>query len=130
MPQANPSVFPRSSESFGKVSYQNLPSVYTLNVLARFAGFEDWTAFKLRETKSKSQEFAGVSAASVTAAPVSLVQAKAETNKFRGLKGMNKKLRWWAFLILPLATLGLSFCQLDENSPTGSCESILIFLFL
>ncbi len=34
---------------FGKVSYHNIPSVFTLNTLARFAGFEDWNAFKRRE---------------------------------------------------------------------------------
>ncbi len=33
---------------FGKVTYNNLPTVNTLNTLARFVGFEDWNAFKRR----------------------------------------------------------------------------------
>lgn len=41
---------------FGKVSYNNIPSVFTLNTLARFAGFEDWNAFKRRVPVSMSTQ--------------------------------------------------------------------------
>lgn len=31
---------------WGKVNYQNIPALNTLNTLARFAGYEDWRVFK------------------------------------------------------------------------------------
>src|SRR5450432_3497341 len=40
---------------FGKVNYNNLPSIQTLNTLARFIGFEDWNAFKRRESAGTAQ---------------------------------------------------------------------------
>jgi len=89
---------------FGKVTYNNLPSVHTLNTLARFAGFEDWNAFKRREVVGTVQKAAG------------------------------QKLLWWPFLILPLAGLAylfLSSTRVSHRGPVNpssfsfSCNKVL-----
>jgi len=83
---------------FGLVTYNNLPSVQTLNTLARFVGFEDWNAFKRRETVSTAQEGAGATGAAATT------------------RAAKKKLLWWPLLILPLATLAYLFLNSTKIS--------------
>jgi hypothetical protein len=100
---------------FGKVTYNNLPTVQTLNTLARFAGFEDWNAFKRREVVSTAQGAAGASGSATTTQ--------------RG-----KKLLWWPLLILPLAALAYLFLNSTKVSRRGlvnpssysfSCNKVL-----
>jgi hypothetical protein len=64
---------------FGKVSYSNLPSVHTLNTLARFAGFEDWNDFRQRHPLSAPAKIPAPAKPRLT--------------------------RWWPLLLLPLAIL-------------------------
>ncbi len=94
---------------FGKVSYHNLPSVYTLNVLARFTGFDDWTAFKMRERIHGSHGPAGVSTASSKTTGLSVPPPEPLTHRFRTVTNLKKKLGWWPLLILPLAALAYLF---------------------
>ncbi len=75
---------------FGKVSYTNLPSVHTLNTLARFIGYEDWTAFR--------QQHASVAEGLPQATPPATTAPKPS----RPLT------HWWPLLILPIALLGYS----------------------
>jgi hypothetical protein len=80
---------------FGKVSYSNLPSVHTLNTLARFAGFEDWNDFRQSHP--------------VLPAPAD--PAKAPTPAKPRLS------RWWLLLLLPLAILLYSLFGSRKNTP-------------
>jgi hypothetical protein len=100
---------------FGKVTYNNLPAVQTLNTLARFVGFEDWNAFKRREVVSTARGTAGAMGSAAT------IQ--------RG-----KKLLWWPFLILPLAVVAYLFLSSTKVSHRGlvnpssysfSCNKVL-----
>lgn len=65
---------------FGKVSYNNLPSVYTLNTLARFVGFEDWNAFKRREVINAAQGATGATAGPATTSQMAVPKAEPITN--------------------------------------------------
>jgi hypothetical protein len=104
---------------FGKVTYNNLPSVHTLNTLARFAGFEDWNAFKRRE-------------AATPQAP--LPQTDLISQGSRTVAAARPKLLWWPFLILPLAGLAYLFLSSTKVSSRGpvnpssfsfSCNKVL-----
>jgi hypothetical protein len=94
---------------FGKVSYHNLPSIYTLNTLARFAGFEDWTAFKQREAISASTGAPGITVGSAATTPMYVPNAESITDSFRNGRSPRKKFFWWPFLMLPLAALAYLF---------------------
>jgi len=94
---------------FGKVSYHNLPSVHTLNTLARFAGFDDWNAFKRREAISVVQRTAGPTTESVTTRQLPDSQPEATKNIFRSVTAPKKKFLWWPLLMLPLAALAFLF---------------------
>ena len=83
---------------FGKVTYNNLPSVHTLNTLARFAGFEDWNAFKRQEAVSTAQGAAEVTGPTSTTA---------------------RALPLWPLLILPLAALAYLFLSSTKVSRRG-----------
>ena len=98
---------------FGKVSYNNLPSAITLNTLARFAGFEDWNAFKRREVISMAQEKVGGSVPQETQRAVSTIEMF--KNRFSNATAPKKKYYWWPFLILPLA--GLAYVFVNSTKP-------------
>jgi hypothetical protein len=103
---------------FGKVSYPNLPSVHTLNTLARFAGFEDWNDFRrqhplpapsaaasntppnslLATPNSNCGEFAAIKPSPEITMPAAGRDPKTPTPR-RALT------RWWPLLLLPLAVL-------------------------
>jgi hypothetical protein len=76
---------------FGKVSYTNLPSVHTLNTLAHFVGYEDWTAFRQQH-----------------AAPATSVPPPAPTTPVSAPAPPPPHTHWWPLLILPIALLGYS----------------------
>jgi hypothetical protein len=92
---------------FGKVTYNNLPSLYTLNTLARFAGFEDWNAFKRRELVSALQEETGTKTGLATP-QMAIPLGKQGTNKVNNVIASNKKFLWWP-LMLSLAALTYLF---------------------
>lgn len=86
---------------FGKVSYTHLPSLHTLNTLARFAGFEDWNAFR-----RQSGNNAPATPQSVPATPQPAIprQTRAAANP-------SSPHRWWLLLIIPIAILGYSLLK-------------------
>ena len=94
---------------FGKVSYNNLPSVYTLNTLARFVGFEDWNAFKRREVINAAQGATGATAGPATTSQMAVPQAEPITNGSVSVRAAKKKFLWWPLFILPLAVLAYLF---------------------
>ncbi|MFI5324525.1 MAG: hypothetical protein ACHQ6U_13705, partial [Thermodesulfobacteriota bacterium] len=102
---------------FGKVSYNNQPSLYTLNTLARFAGFEDWNTFKRREAISARNGTAGTTGSETTTA---LPQAEPITHAFGGVMTAKKKFLWWPLLILPLAALAYLFINSTKASRRGT----------
>jgi hypothetical protein len=129
---------------FGKVTYNNLPSGSTLNTLARFAGFEDWNAFKRREVAGTAPEAAGITRteiAGTTAQEVAgtmtrkaLPQMGQSTPGFGRARAAKKKLLWWPFLILPLAALAYLFLNstrvshrgpINPSSYSFSCNKVL-----
>ncbi len=75
---------------FGKVSYPNLPSVHTLNTLARFAGFVDWNDFRQQNP---------LPATSVIVSDLSRENGTPAAAPRRPLT------RWWPIALLPLAVL-------------------------
>jgi hypothetical protein len=93
---------------FGKVSYNNLPSLYTLNTLARFIGFEDWNAFKRRQLVSAVPEETAALTGSVTTLQIAIPPPKPVTNDFRNTTTSKKKFLWWP-LMLSLAALAYLF---------------------
>lgn len=93
---------------FGKVAYNNLPSVHTLNTLARFAGFEDWSAFKRRTPTPIAMTPTPVDVPTATA-PAPPVSTK-------------KKVLWWPFLALPLGALAYLFLnstRISDHHPVN-----------
>jgi hypothetical protein len=112
---------------FGKVSYPNLPSVHTLNTLARFAGFEDWNDFRQRHplpaaptpashlptattapTASAPTQFAAAPAEALTTAPALPTAASPSRRHLT---------RWWPILLLPLALLFYSLLNTRTPHP-------------
>jgi hypothetical protein len=92
---------------FGKVSYPNLPSVHTLNTLARFAGFEDWNDFRQRHPSPPStaalqqNTIPAFQQTTIPAPQQTTIPATAPTTR-----GPRPALtRWWPLLLLPLAIL-------------------------
>jgi hypothetical protein len=85
---------------FGKVSYPNLPSVHTLNTLARFAGFEDWNDFRLRSAPIPSQPV-------LSPNPIPPPPIRPKT----------RLTRWWPILLLPIAILFYSLLSSRPNHP-------------
>jgi hypothetical protein len=118
---------------FGKVSYHNLPSSYTLNALARFAGFEDWNAFKWQQVIPKAQGVLQTSASTVTTKMA--VPNTGSVNHGAGVAGSpKKKLAWWPLIILPLAALAYLFVSsakvprhgpINPSSYSFSCNKVL-----
>ena len=106
---------------FGKVSYTNLPSVHTLNTLARFVGYEDWTAFR-------QQHAAPASIPTIPATPASHTSTSSPTSAFASAPipsaphasaspaRRHPLTHWWPLLILPIALLGYSVL----NRKTGN----------
>jgi len=107
---------------FGKVSYANLPSVHTLNTLARFAGFEDWNDFRQRHpiqsdpispnppagNNSNYGEFAAVNSSPGNTTPPAPEKSPAPAK--------TRLTRWWLLLLLPFAVLLYSL--LSSRTPT------------
>ena len=102
---------------FGKVSYNNLPSVYTLNTLARFVGFEDWNAFKRRDAIVAVRGVVAIKAGSETAIQMAVPQVEPATGRFRVAMTAKKKFLWWPLLIVPLAAFAYLF--LSSTKPPG-----------
>lgn len=44
---------------WGKIKYEGLPQVYTLNTLSRFAGYESWREFTVRNSKNDTGDTSG-----------------------------------------------------------------------
>jgi hypothetical protein len=98
---------------FGKVSYPNLPSVHTLNTLARFTGFVDWNDFRQRNPLPAPP--AERAAAVPSNAPNSNYGefAAIKTHPGNATPTLDPKMdspgrpltRWWPLLLLPLAVL-------------------------
>jgi hypothetical protein len=106
---------------FGKVSYHNLPSVYTLNALARFIGFEDWTSFKINNALGSEPNAAGVLAES-TATTVPIPPPVPIKHRFRTVTNLKKRLRWWSLLILPLVALAYLFLSSTKPPRHGPVD--------
>jgi hypothetical protein len=101
---------------FGKVSYPNLPSLHTLNTLARFAGYEDWNAFK-RQTEARP---------ATTPQPATPMPAPAPGTT-------TTPHRWWLLLIIPIALLGYSLLKKnarpappDPRSYSFTCNKVVM----
>jgi hypothetical protein len=90
---------------FGKVSYANLPSVHTLNTLARFAGFEDWNDFRQRHPIPAKP--------ASTPAPPTPIPAPAKT----------RLTRWWPLALLPLAIIFYSLLSSRKNATPPTREA-------
>jgi hypothetical protein len=84
---------------FGKVSYTNLPSVHTLNTLARFAGFEDWTAFRQQHAAPPPP---------ATPPAISPKPLPPDAIASFGPAPRRTLTRWWPLLLIPIALLGYS----------------------
>ncbi len=111
---------------FGKVAYNNLPSLSTLNTLARFVGYEDWNAFKWRDATSPTP---GAAQTSGPATAPQMILPKANTIVYEtdSEKIKKKKLPWWPLLILPLAALGYLFVGSARVSRQGPVNPSLYF---
>ena len=96
---------------FGKVNYTNLPSVQTLNTLARFAGFEDWNAFKWRGAVNAEP-------ANLEVEPALVTKNLQNGNNRKTVAG--RKLLWWPILLLPLAALAYLFLSYARVSGRGA----------
>jgi len=104
---------------FGKVTYNNLPTISTLNTLARYVGFEDWNAFKRSDAIKSVQGSNDVSTESVTTTSETVPHVKpATTTKFSFGKGLKKKLLW-PLLVLPLAALAYLFLSSTKPPRRG-----------
>ena len=91
---------------FGKVSYTNLPSVHTLNTLARFVGYEDWTAFR--------QQYATPHAPSAASAPS--IPPTSHAIASSGRTPRRTLTHWWPLLLIPIALLGYSVLNRKSGS--------------
>ena len=122
---------------FGKVSYTNLPSVHTLNTLARFAGYEDWTTFRQQHAPTPSasvahpaltppttQAAASAPLASFTTpaspaadphTPTSLAPRQPSGAKAFGAPRRTLS-HWWPLILLPVALLGYSLLNRKSGS--------------
>src|ERR1700759_3742769 len=85
---------------FGKVAYNNPPSVQTLNTLARFAGFKDWSAFKWQAPMQPA-----AATAQQVVIPAQVIAATAPA----AATAPKKRVLWWPFLFLPLGALAYLF---------------------
>jgi hypothetical protein len=101
---------------FGKVSYNNLPSVNTLNTLARFAGFEDWNAFKRREMTGAAGVATGTFAGSAASTKMALLQEELTTKRSGKTRFQKKKFLWWPVLMILIAALAYLFIS-SANPP-------------
>lgn len=106
---------------FGKVSYPNLPSVHTLNTLARFAGFEDWGDFRQRSALSSPIDASSKPTPDITphspiaplSAPTSPIAAPSvSTGRPRHKPHIT---RWWPVLLVPIVILFYSL--LSSRTP-------------
>jgi hypothetical protein len=86
------------------LSISNLPSIQTLNTLARFAGFEDWNDFRQRHPLPAP--------APPATAPSPAPPAPVAPNPRR-----TRLSRWWPILLLPLAILLYSLLNNKKNHP-------------
>ncbi|MBC9932150.1 hypothetical protein [Chitinophaga qingshengii] len=101
---------------WGKLSYQHTPAMTTLNTIARFAGYDDWRAFRLQtERKENADPMVGhlpekgmPGVGHLREKGISNVNHLPEENAANvgHLPKEEKKRKgymWWAFLLLPLA---------------------------
>ena len=128
---------------FGKVSYTNLPSVHTLNTLARFAGFEDWNDFRQRHpaqsdpvspnapagNNSNYGEFAAVKIfPGNTTSPTPATPEKSPTVPTHATPTpatpekspaprKPRLTRWWPLALLPLAIIFYSLLSSRKTAP-------------
>ncbi len=93
---------------FGKVSYPNLPSVHTLNTLARFAGFEDWNDFRQHHPIPANPPSAHTPIHPVQSDPVSSNLSAPPKPRLT---------RWWPLALLPLAIIFYSLLSSRKNAP-------------
>ncbi|MDP4216087.1 MAG: hypothetical protein Q8927_07780 [Bacteroidota bacterium] len=106
---------------FGKVNYDNLPSVNTLNTLARFTGFEDWNAFKHR-TQSARPSPADL-ASHLSAQPAASKSSDPGPHPSPAIPAASHhRLRWWPLLFLPLGALAYLFLSLTKPSTHRSLD--------
>jgi hypothetical protein len=108
---------------FGKVSYHNLPTVTTMNTLARFAGFEDWNAFKRREINPQEQGVASSTSGSAKIKETGYPSKESFINSAGKFRGPKKKFLWWPLLILPLAALAYLFVSSTRPPRHGPVNS-------
>ena len=127
---------------FGKVSYTNLPSLHTLNTLARFAGYEDWNAFK-RQTEAgasaagslppRSAEALHKGEQAMPAATMPPTPPSAAAPVATPAPGRSTTPhRWWLLLLIPIALLGYSLLKKnarpappDPRSYSFTCDKIV-----
>ena len=125
---------------FGKVSYPNLPSVHTLNTLARFAGFEDWNDFRQHHplptqpppqttlfTAPQPTLLTTPQTTSYTNPPTPQTNPQPNYGEFATIKNPDtptpptkktRLTRWWALLLLPLAILLYSLLSTRNSTHT------------
>ena len=110
---------------FGKVSYTNLPSVHTLNTLARFVGNEDWTAFRQQHSAPATPSVASAPPAPATshaptspAAPpaISPEPLPSDAIASSGRTPRRTLTHWWPLLLIPIALLGYSVLNRKSGS--------------
>jgi hypothetical protein len=113
---------------FGKVSYPNLPSVHTLNTLARFTGFEDWNDFRQHHPvasapsspHSNGGEFAPIYFSPENTTPAPAAKTKSPRPVPADLTAPTPRrplTRWWPLLLLPLAVLLYSLLSSRTPNP-------------
>ena len=93
---------------FGKVSYNNLPSLSTLNTMARYVGFEDWNAFRRRSINTV-QIVGGSTEVSATTTQRPVGHSQPITYGFRSIMTTKKKVILWPVFILTVAALAYLF---------------------
>jgi hypothetical protein len=110
---------------FGKVSYSNIPALHTLNTLARFAGYEDWRAFKQSQVAT---EAAGhVIASEPITATASAKDQVAATESYRApaSRPRQKSYAVWLLLLLaPFTFLGYSLLRNKDTRRHGPADPL------
>ena len=131
----------------GKVSYSNLPSTHTLNTIARFAGFEDWSDFRHRHSLPMSETSPPMSETSPPMSETNLPNPESPQSSLPNPESFQSSLpnpesfqsslpnpapgqpsplqaqptprlaRWWPVLFLPLAILLYSLLNTHTPAP-------------
>lgn len=110
---------------WGKLKYTNIPTVTTLNTLAKFAGYSDWRDFKKQvplehgETTASRQDMTAQTAATV---PIPQWHAGSTTTLSpEGVADHTKPSRNWAYWLLGLLPLAaVIYLLLISNGKPGS----------